>query len=246
MPGQNNITSSGSDSGSMLTGTFALPVGSVTGAWNVSVNQGGLFSNDNVQFIILAPPTPTVTPTVTPIVTPTVIPTPSEYYSFDVESDQIGWISPSGTFSTDPGSSLSFSFKPTAGAMVKNLTVNGLEVSPKPESSYTIENVDKDYMIRLNNEPLPGVVIAAFTAELDDGPTVTFTDVSWGSPRTWKWDFGNGTSASENPVTHTYAKAGTYQVSLWTRNDLSQSQVVVGDIVVPMTGEAGSLMFIGP
>ena len=127
---------------------------------------------------------------------------------------------------------------------MKNLTVNGVEVSPKPESSYTIVNIDRDYTIRLNNEPLPGVIIAAFTVESGgDGYTVTFTDASWGSPDTWKWDFGDGSTATGlTPPPHTYTKAGKYSVTLWARNGLSQSQVI-GDITIPLNDDPSSPLF---
>jgi len=52
-PEQSNITSVGNLTGGNLTGTIPIPDDALPGAWNVSVNQSGLFSNDNVQFTIL-------------------------------------------------------------------------------------------------------------------------------------------------------------------------------------------------
>ena len=51
------------------------------------------------------------------------------------------------------------------------------------------------------------------------GPlSVLFTDNSTNNPFFWNWDFGNGQqSSSQNPVV-TYAAAGTYTVTLITRN----------------------------
>jgi len=47
---------------------------------------------------------------------------------------------------------------------------------------------------------------------------VTFTDMSTGSPNSWEWCFGDGTSSlAQNPV-HTYCKAGKYTVSLIVKN----------------------------
>ena len=180
-------------------------------------------------------PTPTVTPTITPTVTPTITPTPPEHFSFDVQSDPIGWINPSGKFTVPSGESKTFMIKPAAGAMVKNLTINGDELSPKPESSFTIDNVDRNYIIRLNNEALPGVVIAAFSINSLGGNTVRFTDASWGSPTIWKWDFGDRQYGEGSQVEHKYEKPGVYTVSMWARNDLSQSQVVAGNIEIPLT-----------
>jgi gliding motility-associated-like protein len=45
---------------------------------------------------------------------------------------------------------------------------------------------------------------------------ITFTDESIynGTPNSWLWNFGDGTSATEESPIHTYAAAGTYNVSL--------------------------------
>lgn len=167
-------------------------------------------------------------------------------HDLTVQSDRLGWISPSGNLNVSHGSSQTFTFMPTAGAVVKNLTVNGNEVTPIPESPYTITDITGDLDIQLNNEPIPGLVIAAFTATSLGGNSVRFTDASWGKPTSWKWDFGDGTQGSDKTIDHTYANPGTYTVSLWARNDLSQSQEIKGEIVVPMTGETGTSMFFGP
>ncbi|WP_292381737.1 right-handed parallel beta-helix repeat-containing protein [Methanosarcina sp. UBA289] len=63
--------------------------------------------------------------------------------------------------------------------------------------------------------------VAAFSASPTSGNTplnVTFTDSSTGSPTTWSWNFGDGTSATvKNPV-HTYSTAGSYSVTLKVGN----------------------------
>ena len=162
--------------------------------------------------------------------------TAGEGYTLDVQSDEIGWIDPSGTVEVAKGASQTFTFNPTAGARVKNLTVDGTPVTYNSDLTYTLQNIQNDHSIMLNNEPLPGVIIAAFAAESGGGNSVKFSDKSWGSANKWKWDFGDGTTSSEqNPPPHTYTQAGTYAVSLWSRSDLSQSQVVKGSIEVPMT-----------
>ena len=63
--------------------------------------------------------------------------------------------------------------------------------------------------------------VAAFSASSTSGKAqlkVTFTDKSTGSPSSWKWSFGDGTSSTtKNPV-HTYGKAGKYTVGLTVKN----------------------------
>ena len=56
-----------------------------------------------------------------------------------------------------------------------------------------------------------------FTADLTSGPvplTVNFTDQSAGDPTSWSWDFGDGSTSTEQNPAHTYTDAGTYTVSL--------------------------------
>ncbi|WP_048107514.1 PKD domain-containing protein [Methanosarcina barkeri] len=61
------------------------------------------------------------------------------------------------------------------------------------------------------------VPVTAFSATPTAGSmplTVSFTDQSTGSPASWRWTFGDGTtSADKNPV-HTYNKSGRYTVTL--------------------------------
>lgn len=50
------------------------------------------------------------------------------------------------------------------------------------------------------------------------GLTVNFKDASTGTPASWSWNFGDGsTSASRNP-THVYSKAGKYRITLVVGN----------------------------
>jgi PKD repeat protein len=44
--------------------------------------------------------------------------------------------------------------------------------------------------------------------------SVYFVDMSQGSPITWSWDFGDGTTGNSQFASHTYTQAGTYQVCL--------------------------------
>jgi PKD repeat protein len=59
--------------------------------------------------------------------------------------------------------------------------------------------------------------VAAFTATPTSGDaplTVSFTDESTGTPASWAWDLGDGSSSSEQNVSHTYTSAGSYTVTL--------------------------------
>lgn len=62
---------------------------------------------------------------------------------------------------------------------------------------------------------------AEFTADKTRGGApmdVQFTDKSTGVPTTWKWDFGDGATSSEQNPKHTYTTLGTYTVTLTASN----------------------------
>ncbi len=63
------------------------------------------------------------------------------------------------------------------------------------------------------------------------GTSVTFTDLSTGTPTSWAWDFGDGNTSSLQNPTHTYASVGTYDVSLTvTTSSGSDSETKTGFI----------------
>jgi outer membrane protein assembly factor BamB len=75
--------------------------------------------------------------------------------------------------------------------------------------------------------PRPGYPPIAFFAMdriLGSAPlTVHFTDMSFNSPASWQWDFGDGhTSTLPDPV-NTFSEAGIYPVSLTVKNAFGQS-----------------------
>jgi PKD repeat protein len=63
--------------------------------------------------------------------------------------------------------------------------------------------------------------IADFTAESTAGAAplqVRFSDCSLNQPGSWFWQFGDGSSSTEQNPVHLYTTAGTYTVSLMVRN----------------------------
>lgn len=63
--------------------------------------------------------------------------------------------------------------------------------------------------------------VAAFSASAVSGNaplTVTFTDKSTGSPTSWIWDFGDGTTYNIPNPPHIYTQAGNYTVKLTVSN----------------------------
>jgi PKD repeat protein len=91
-------------------------------------------------------------------------------------------------------------------------------------------------------QPVNTPPVANFTASPLTGPaplTVNFTDTSTGSPTSWSWAFGDGNISTVQNATHTYAAAGTYDVSLTAANaGGSNTTVKVGYVVVQPVGPA--------
>ncbi len=83
--------------------------------------------------------------------------------------------------------------------------------------------------------------IASFTSDCDE-LTCDFTDTTWepdGSIATWAWDFGDGNVSSQQNPTHTYAAAGTYDVTLTVTDDAGGSGNAAGQVSVPPPPGAG-------
>jgi len=76
--------------------------------------------------------------------------------------------------------------------------------------------------------------VAGFTSTPTEGNAplmVTFTDASTGDVTAWSWDFGDGNISAEQNLTHTYASAGTYTVSLNASNAYKFNVSTVPDAV---------------
>jgi PKD repeat protein len=90
-----------------------------------------------------------------------------------------------------------------------------LEVT-NPDGSNTATKTD--YITVTSNIQPP---VASFTGKPTCGKaplTVTFNDISTVSPTSWFWDFGDGTTATEQNPVHVYTTAGKYTVSLTATN----------------------------
>jgi PKD repeat protein len=81
--------------------------------------------------------------------------------------------------------------------------------------------------------------VTSFTADARNGIvplTVRFTDTSANSPTSWKWNFGDGSTSTEQNPSNTYTRAGTFSVSLTATNDLGSRTVTSDDYIVVTVG----------
>lgn len=84
---------------------------------------------------------------------------------------------------------------------------------------------DEPYNItvgHIDELPLVYFMTADFTAAPTSGTkplSVEFTGTAMGSPTSWHWDFGDGSSSTLQNPSHNYTDPGTYGVSLTVSND---------------------------
>jgi hypothetical protein len=93
---------------------------------------------------------------------------------------------------------------------------------------YYFDDFKVFYSVPSNNPPT-----ASFTApnSICESSTISFTDFSTNSPSTWFWDFGDGTSSTEQNPTHTYATTGSYTVSLTVSNNVGTNTTTQNIVV---------------
>lgn len=77
---------------------------------------------------------------------------------------------------------------------------------------------------------VPAVEFGASTTFSCNG-VVGFTDLSTNEPNSWTWDFGDGSTSSQQNPTHTYTASGTYTVQLTVVNEVGQATQTSQDLV---------------
>ncbi len=93
-----------------------------------------------------------------------------------------------------------------------------------------------------SGESFPGnsVPAADFSATPTSGCaplSVQFTDQSSGSPTSWLWSFGDGTTSSEQNPSHDYAECGLYAVTLTVQNAYGSDTETRTDYIVVTCGD---------
>jgi PKD repeat protein len=110
----------------------------------------------------------------------------------------------------------------SAGTYTVNLTVNNADGSDKM--------VKTDYILVSTPKAPP---VADFGADVTSGDAplvVTFTDASTNNPTSWAWEFGDGSTSTDQDPVHTYS-AGTYTVNLTVDNADGSDKLVKTDYI---------------
>ncbi|MDQ1276854.1 MAG: PGF-pre-PGF protein [Euryarchaeota archaeon] len=95
--------------------------------------------------------------------------------------------------------------------------------SRNPETDPDVRDI---YLYNLSDTSTSDNIIAKFTSNVTLGfapLTVSFKDISTGSPTSWLWDFGDGTTSTAQNPEHTYNDMGGYTVNLTVNNSISSS-----------------------
>ena len=98
------------------------------------------------------------------------------------------------------------------------------DVSLRASNPYHSDYKEEKRFITIGSSP-----VAAFFADQIEGYaplTVLFTDLSLGSPKSWEWSFGDGSTSSEKNPFHIYQSPGTYTVSLTVTNTYGTNKEV--------------------
>ncbi|UYZ59651.1 GEVED domain-containing protein [Hymenobacter latericus] len=83
---------------------------------------------------------------------------------------------------------------------------------------------DYSVLVQANTQP----PVAEFSSDYAGtcSSTVRFTDDSQNAPTSWLWNFGDGTTSTQQNPTHTYTKSGVFDVSLTATNAFGVQTVV--------------------
>ena len=84
--------------------------------------------------------------------------------------------------------------------------------------------------------------VADFEVDITSGNaplTVHFTDLSENSPTSWAWDFGDGTTSTEQNPQHTFQQTGVYTVSLTASNSAGSDTETKENLINVTSGGGG-------
>ncbi len=124
----------------------------------------------------------------------------------------------------------SYNWSPAEG--LSNTTIANPMANPSQTTTYNIDIVDINgctFSDSVLVEVIPEVrsdFLTEFVDNCDSKPTIQFTYMGLGA-KEFQWNFGDGTSSSEESPLHAYDNAGTYQVSLVASNAFCTNTKVI-------------------
>lgn len=139
------------------------------------------------------------------------------------------WNFGDGTTASGTGATTSHLYG-VAAAYQPTLTVTddrGLSVTSAPMTLTVVAATNPVASFVVSPTPVVHGVVANFNGTASSVPPGR-------QLQTWRWDFGDGTSATTNgpTTTHTFAVAGTYTVVLTVTDDIARTATVTVNVVV--------------
>ncbi len=149
--------------------------------------------------------------------------------SYDENGTVVAWIWDfgDGATSTEQNPTHTYAFE---GTYTASLTVT--------DNEGCTDSAKRGIIISASPPPLENALMARYTysrASPQAGKVIQFMDASYGTIVAWLWDFGDGTTGTEQNPTHVYASEGTYTVSLTVINDLDFTDTLQASMRVFVT-----------
>ncbi len=126
---------------------------------------------------------------------------------------------PPGTTLYGEGTNATYLAQAKPGANLVHVSVDNEQVGPL--TNWTFSLIATNHTFATVGQPTPGQVHAFFSLNTSWGTvplTVQFTNQSVGNPSSFSWNFGDGSSSTEENPIHTFMTPGTYSVSLQASN----------------------------
>ena len=102
-------------------------------------------------------------------------------------------------------------------------------VSLTVENSFGQDTKTLPGFVAVGDPPLPEFSVSP--SEGNVPLAVVFTDTTPGGAGSWKWDFGDGSTSSEQNPVHTYTKPGIFTVTLSVTNAFGQEQITKSSLI---------------
>ncbi|MCF8338248.1 MAG: PKD domain-containing protein [Bacteroidales bacterium] len=123
--------------------------------------------------------------------------------------------------------SLPYSYEwATTNAPVGSHTIQAVALDK--EQAEAVDEVDVT-VVRAGAPPEAAFI--ADTTSIEEGMSIQFTDESSGDPTEWQWNFGDGSTGSDQNPTHTYSSAGNYTVILTVENEYGSNTETKPDYI---------------
>lgn len=222
--------------GEDVTSTLQNPSYEYTsvGTYTVTLTATNITGTDNeikTSFITVNPQTPVTAFSATPLSGP--IPFTTQFTDASTNTPVMwSWDFGDATTSSEQNPTHEYLVSGTYTVSLVTANITGQDTETKT-----------NYITALASTP-----VAAFSATPLTGQQpleVTFTDQSTHIPTSWLWDFGDGTTSTEQNPVHTYTTAGYRTVVLTATNSSGSDSEVKGSYVVAYNPPAPIAAFSG-